>query len=95
MFKHTTRKLISGTVLAIVAMPSVAHARFDMNPPRQAPAQYQAASTTAPVTAVTTSSSGFQWADAGIGAAGMLVLLGAGGTASVARRRRLQNRSVH
>jgi hypothetical protein len=38
---------------------------------------------------VATSSGGFRWDDAGIGAAGTIVLLGAGaGAASVMRRRR-------
>ena len=41
------------------------------------------------VRSAATSQGGFQWGDAGIGAAGMIVLLGAGaGTAGVMRNRR-------
>ncbi|HTP22365.1 MAG TPA: hypothetical protein VMJ65_22335 [Solirubrobacteraceae bacterium] len=41
--------------------------------------------------AAATSQGGFQWGDAGIGAAGMIVLLGAGGVAvGVMRNRRVQ-----
>jgi len=47
-----------------------------------------AASTAKPSTAPATSSGGFQWGDAGIGAAGAVVLLGAGGLGVAATRRR-------
>jgi hypothetical protein len=43
------------------------------------------------VRSVVTSQGGFQWGDAGIGAAGMIVLLGTGaGAAGAVRRRRAQ-----
>jgi hypothetical protein len=93
MFTHNTPTLIAAVVVAGAAVPATAQARFDMNPPRPAPVvAYQAASET-PSTDVT-QSNGFQWGDAGIGAASVLALIGAGGTVTIARRRRVQNRAA-
>lgn len=46
------------------------------------------------VPSVMTSQGGFQWGDAGIGAAGMIVLFGTGATAAGAMRRRRPQRPV-
>jgi hypothetical protein len=88
------RSLAAAAVLATVGFPSAAQAlRINGGggssgpvpvappaPPRVASAQ--------PVTA---SGSSFQWGDAGIGAAGTIVLVAAGaGTVGVMRRRRLE-----
>lgn len=50
--------------------------------------------TSSSVPAPATSQRGFQWGDAGIGAAGIVVLLGAGATATGAMRRRRAHRAV-
>ncbi|HME02182.1 MAG TPA: hypothetical protein VKG38_04025 [Solirubrobacteraceae bacterium] len=46
------------------------------------------------VAASTSGSGGFQWGDAGIGAAGMLVVLGVGGALVVNARRRSHRRGL-
>lgn len=84
------RTLAAAVVIAAVAMPTAAYAHFDLNPGsppepvgalplRAAPAAHHA---------VATSSQSFQWGDAGVGAGGLLVLIGVGAGAAVAYRRR-------
>jgi hypothetical protein len=85
------RLLTGGLVIAAAGFPSAAQARLNLDPPPGA-----VASSTAPVVSrpsvhrsEPSAQSGFQWGDAGIGAAGTVALLGAGVAASgVARRRR-------
>lgn len=87
MFKHI-RQILTAAVLALVVVaPASAYARFDLNPPAPSGASVPVQ---APSVARATASSpqGFQWGDAGIGAAGMIVLLGTGAAASGTVRRR-------
>jgi hypothetical protein len=98
--------LVSGLAVAAVAFPSAAQAMFltgsaggPVAPTRtHAAARPSAAASsprpTTPVQAVSpesSSSGGFQWVDAGIGAGGSLILLGgAAAGAGVTPRRRIQ-----
>jgi hypothetical protein len=92
MFNHT---LIKGSLAAALAIgaagfPTAAHARFELNPPPAPIVSKPARAASAPTRAQPSSSAqpGFQWGDAGIGAAGAVVLVGAGaGTANAVRRR--------
>jgi hypothetical protein len=69
--------------------PSVASARADLDPPAAAPAvSASTVQNAAPSSAGKASASSFQWDDAGIGAAGALILVSLGSGAIVARRRR-------
>jgi hypothetical protein len=97
------RIVAAAIVLAAVAAPSAAFARV-IDPPSPghtlpvefAPAASgQAADRPAAASghaadrpAATSSSSSFQWGDAGIGAGSLLVLIGLGGAAAAAYRRR-------
>lgn len=80
------RSVTAAVVVTAAGFPSVAQARYAEDPP------LSSASTPAPVVSgpsAQRTSSGFQWGDAGLGAAGATVLLGAGVLgASVTRRRR-------
>jgi hypothetical protein len=134
MLTATKRTLTAVAVIAAVSAPSVAYARFELNPPPATATSGQAQSSISPSallnhpltaysthpvrvvagvprcplrgpcvspasvqgksagvhsarTAVASSPQGFQWGDAAIGAAGMLVLLSAGGAAAIAGRR--------
>jgi hypothetical protein len=82
------RWLAGGLVIAAVSFPAAAQAEFQVAPaggvyrPATLAASGHSVRTTAPGT-----QSRFDWGDAGIGAAGALVLLGAGvGASGVARR---------
>jgi hypothetical protein len=93
MFKHTLikRSLAAGLAIGAASFPTTAQARFELNPPLPIASQ-PAHVASAPTRAQASSSAqpGFQWGDAGIGAAGAIVLLGAGaGTANAVRRRRV------
>ncbi len=87
MFKHhlIKRWLTGALVIAAASFPAAAQARFSVDPP---------AGSGPPITSArsvpqgTSSHSSFQWGDAGIGAAGVVVLLGAGGLVASATRRR-------
>lgn len=87
--KHLRPQMAVIAAVAMAGLPSAAQARFDLNP---APATVAPAATQPAVAsaASTADSSGFDWGDAGIGAAGTAVLLGAGlgGAGAVRRRRR-------
>ena len=91
MFKTTKRTMIAALlVAAAILTPSSASARILLD--RQAPAEYtQEAGTTVPQIAGVQSSNGFDWADAGIGAAATLVLLGACTGTVVVRRRQVHH----
>jgi hypothetical protein len=95
MFNRTLIKgsLAAGLAIGAASFPAVAQARFELNPPAAPSANQPAQVASAPTRAQPSSSAqlGFQWGDAGIGAAGIVVLLGTGaGTANVMRRRRGQ-----
>jgi hypothetical protein len=93
MLTFIKRALAAAIVIAAVAAPTAAYARVNetqvggagvpVAPPYTAgaPAADQPAAT---------SSSGFQWGDAGIGAASLLVLISVGSGAAVGYRRRTQ-----
>jgi hypothetical protein len=95
MFNHTLIKCSLAAAVAIggASGPTAAQARFNLNPP--AP---PAVSQPTPVASAPThqepgpgAQPALQWGDVGIGAAGAVVLLGAGaGTANTMRRRRAQ-----
>jgi hypothetical protein len=99
------RALAAVIVIAAVAAPTAAYARFNetpvggaavpVEPPyiggvgAPAPSPYAAGAPDADQPAAT-SSSGFQWGDAGIGAGSLLVLISVGAGTAVAYRRRTQ-----
>jgi hypothetical protein len=87
MHKHTyTHWLTGALVVATVSFPAAAQGRI-MTDSTGHPSAPAPAPRAAPAQA-----DGFQWDDAGIGAAGTVILLGAGAlTAGVARRRRTQH----
>jgi hypothetical protein len=93
MFQPIKRILTAATVMLAVSAPSAAYARFVQDPPvpPAVSGQVQSAIVAFGQHATASSPEGFQWDDAGIGAAGMLVLAGVGSGAVVARRRRVHN----
>lgn len=84
MFQDTKRILITGLAATALAAPSAAYARPELNPPASSggarPESLQ-------VRATQPSSSQFDWADAGIGGAATVALVGAGALAVTRRRR--------
>jgi hypothetical protein len=102
--RNIKRWLTGGLVLAAANVPSAAQARYTVDAPAapaaSVPAQREIASaqpsgTSAQPSATsaqptgTSARPGFQWGDAGIGAAGTVAFVGAGVAASgLARRRR-------
>ncbi len=93
MFKRIKRSLTAATVVLAASAPSVAYARFNLDPPGPSVPGGQAPTAIVPSAQRTDASSPqrFQWDDAGIGAAGVLVLVGVGSGAVVARRRRMHH----
>jgi hypothetical protein len=94
MFKQhlIRRSLVGGLVAASVAFPSAAQAFYNASP-GGGPVAVTGPPPAASSAPTATSAAGFQWGDAGIGAAGAVVLLG--GTAvgaGLSRRRRIQRR---
>jgi hypothetical protein len=92
MFNHTLikRSLVAGLAIGTASFPTAARARVELNP-APAPSASQPAQVASPSTRAQPSANaqpGFQWPDAGIGAAGAVVLLGAGAGAANAVRRR-------
>jgi hypothetical protein len=86
MTKHRqiARTVTCGLVLAAVTVPTTAQAMPARGPLTRAATQAPSAATP------DQGQQGFQWDDAGLGAAGAVVLLGAaGGLAAGTRRRRL------
>lgn len=100
------RSLVAGLAVGAASFPAAAQARYADDPPlgphlavpvsgpalpsTSGPAFGPGPTQPAALTS-TSAQSGFQWGDAGIGAAGTVVLLGAGaGAASGLRRRRVQ-----
>jgi hypothetical protein len=92
MFNETLikRSLAAGLAIGAASFPTAAQARVDLNPLPAPSASQPAQVASAPTRAQPSSSAqpGFRWGDAEIGAAGAVVLLGAGaGTANAVRRR--------
>jgi hypothetical protein len=91
MFQFAKRSLITALLVTAIAIPlaacSIAYARINLD--TQAPAvSVQESSTDVPqYGGVQASSHGFDWADAGIGAAVTVVLIGAGMAMRSPRRR--------
>jgi hypothetical protein len=91
MFTALPLKRPSLAVLAVAAaaLPAGAQARPFFDPPTVAQVSQQAQPTNVAAQPEASTSTGFQWDDAGIGAAGAIVLLtGAAGAATAIRRRR-------
>ena len=92
MLKATKRTLTAAAMIAAASAPSSAFARLNLDPEPPAaphPAQLATPARQARPVAEASSSPGFEWGDAGLGAAGTLVLLGTGaGSAAVIARRR-------
>ena len=85
MLNHLIRRsLAGGLVIAAASFPATAQAMFTDGGGASSPATI----TPAAHPPVATSNSSFQWGDAGIGAAGATVLLGAGALGVGATRRR-------
>ena len=86
MFDHRTikRALTGALALAAVSLPATAQA---------SPARDRG-TTPAPRPTATSPARGFQWDDAGIGAGGAILLLGAGGTLATGTRRRRTHRTA-
>lgn len=90
MFTPNKRSLAAIVVIAAASAPSTASARFvaEGGSPAPAPSAAPLTLTGPPLPSAFVSSHGFRWDDAAIGAAGMLVVVGVGSGAVVARRRR-------
>lgn len=86
MFRSMKRLLAAATAVLAVSTPSVAYA-FRPVPAGGSSTSGQAQLPIAPSAPQATSSTTFQWGDAGIGAAAALSLLGAGSGMLVIRRR--------
>ena len=90
MFRHIhiKRSLLAAAAMTTAALPAGAQARPFFDPPDVRTSQ-PARVATVVREPEPNGSAGFQWDDAGIGAAGAIVLLGAGaGAATTIRRRR-------
>jgi hypothetical protein len=91
MFKHIKRIVTATTVVVAAGAPSAAYARINLDPPTAPVVNSQTIQNAAPPPAAKASapsSHGFQWDDAGIGAAGALALVSVGSGTMLARRRR-------
>lgn len=88
--KMIKRGLAGALVVAAAGSPAAAQASLAMDAPAGGGAPVQVASGPA----VQQGGSGFQWGDAGIGAAAAITVLGAGAASSGAARRRRTQRTV-
>jgi hypothetical protein len=84
------RGVAAGLMVAAAALPSAAQARIPLD--EGGPGWSTPAPAITP--SVPQSGNGFAWGDAGIGAAGAVVLLGAGAVGTGAARRRRTHRTV-
>lgn len=90
MFKTIKRLLIAATMVLAVSGPSAAYAFVQVAPGGSSVGGQAQPSVIVSVPRATMSSSqGFQWGDAGIGAVGVLALLGVGSGAALVVRRRV------
>src|SRR5450631_4078986 len=90
MLKATKRTLTAAAMIAAASAPATASARYNLNPePSAVPHPVQTLRPARPAPQANSASGGFEWGDAGLGAAGTLVLLatGAGSAAVITRRR--------
>jgi hypothetical protein len=94
MLQIRKRTMTTGLVVLAASFPAAAQAQFNTDiapgtPPQATaiPIAPPAVPANSPANA-TTAGAGFQWGDAGIGAGGALLLLGAGTAVVVAGRRR-------
>ena len=88
MLMHITKRALTTAVIVAAVAPSTAAARPLFDPPGLSyPVAAPAVQSAAPQP-VAQSEQGFRWDDAGLGAAGVLVLVGVGSGAAVAVRRR-------
>ena len=96
MFKLTKRIATAATVVLAASAPPAAYARLNLDPPAPAPVvSSQTVQNPAPPSvrkASASSSPTFQWDDAGVGAASVLILVGIGSGTILARRRRTEHR---
>ncbi len=85
---HSIRRILAAAAMITAAsLPASADAKFNLEPGAPA-ASAPAPSRPVPATpAPTAADSGFQWADAGIGAAGAVLVLGSGALVYAAPRR--------
>jgi hypothetical protein len=93
MFKRIKRIAIAATIVLAVGAPTAAYAKY-LNSATGSDINWQAIQNAPPppaANASVSSSQGFQWADAGIGAAGALVLVSAGSGTVLAHRRRTRH----
>jgi hypothetical protein len=90
--QHIRRGVSGGVVVAAISFPAAAQAMRPLADPPSTPSSSLVA-LAVPSTS-SSAQSGFQWEDAGIGAAGAVVLLGAGASASGVARRRRGHRTV-
>lgn len=90
MFNVTVRRTVTGLAIAAAIVPAAASARLapDSSLAVTASSTGGATRVAAVQPPATPAPGGFQWGDAGIGAGAVLVLLGAGGAATVLGRRR-------
>ena len=83
------RTLAAAVVIAAVATPTAAFARFDgYRARRRSPSEPAAPCRARRAPCSREPVQSFQWGDAGVGAGGLLVLIGVGAGAAVAYRRR-------
>jgi hypothetical protein len=87
MFNHSHIKqsLAAGMAIGIAAFPAAAQADMFATAPGAQPSAAISAPAHHPSSIAQT---GFDWADAGIGAGGAIVLVGAGAASALATRRR-------
>jgi hypothetical protein len=88
MFMHVTKRAVTAAAIVAAGLPSAAAARPLYDPPGSSFTVAVPAVQTAAPQAVAQTGQGFRWDDAGLGAAGALVLVGIGSGAAVAARRR-------
>jgi hypothetical protein len=90
MFTFSKRTIATAAVIAAAIAPSTASAKFlQADPAAPAGGSAPAEITPSVTPAVASSPQGFHWDDAGIGAGGVVVLLGAGvGSGMLISRRR-------
>jgi hypothetical protein len=87
------RSMVAGLSVGALLCPTAAQARgFDVNPPPSSPPA--TVSQTIPAQRATIVDQGFQWGDAGIGAAGTIALLGVGAGAATVMRQRRAHRTI-
>jgi hypothetical protein len=88
MLKHINKRtLAAATVIITAGLPAVAVATPDGVPPG-APSTASPPPVEIVATPAMNADPGFQWGDAGLGAAGMALLVGVGSGAAVVARRR-------